>query len=65
MASQTQRICDCCHERPAVHHICYGRKGHTRHSCQICFEQFPSPEVLAFARHSSSAKRTTPLVTVR
>jgi hypothetical protein len=59
MADQTPKLCDGCHVRPAVHHIRYEPTGHTRHSCQVCFDQFPSPEELAsaYARHSWSARR--------
>ena len=49
MADQTHIICDGCHLRPAVHHIQYTLAGKTRHSCQVCYDQFPSPEELAFA----------------
>jgi hypothetical protein len=49
MADQLPKVCDGCHVRPAVHHIHYEHTGQTRHSCQVCFDQFPSPEELAFA----------------
>jgi hypothetical protein len=57
MADREQKVCDGCHMRPAVHHIRYGRTGHTRHSCQVCFEQFPSPEELAFAYAGHPSQR--------
>lgn len=49
MADQTHIVCDGCHLRPAVHQIHYTHTGKTRHSCQVCYDQFPSPEELAFA----------------
>ena len=58
MANQTQKVCDGCHERPAVHLIHYQHTGQTRHSCQICLEQFPSPEELAYAYAAHSVSET-------
>jgi hypothetical protein len=67
MASQTHPVCESCHLRPAVHHIRYEQTGHTRHSCQVCFEQFPSPEelALAYARQSSQRNRITQVARAR
>jgi hypothetical protein len=55
MADQTHTVCDGCHVRPAVHRIYYAHTGQTRHSCPVCYDQFPSPEELdnAYATHSS------------
>jgi len=60
IADREQKICEGCHARLAVHHIRYGLTGRTRHTCQVCFEQFPSPEELAFAyaRHLGQRDET-------
>jgi hypothetical protein len=57
MANQTYQVCEGCHARPAVHQIHYAHTGKTRHSCQICYDQFPSPEELAFAYATHSCER--------
>jgi hypothetical protein len=63
MADQTHIVCDGCHLRPAVHHIHYAHTGKTRHSCQVCYDQFPSPEELAFAYTQRSGEFIQPIDT--
>ena len=61
MIDQEQQVCEGCHARPAIHHIHYEHTGKARRSCQVCYDQFPSPEELAYIiRDIRSVRRKKP-----
>jgi protein-arginine kinase activator protein McsA len=45
MATPTDTICDVCHERRAIHFVCYGGTDKSSHLCDECFESSTPPEV--------------------
>jgi protein-arginine kinase activator protein McsA len=52
-ATPEQALCEVCHERRAIHHICYGGTGKSSHLCEECFEKSATLE----ERESTAAMR--------
>jgi hypothetical protein len=46
-----KKLCDICHDRPAIHHTIYGVTGTMRALCEICFGDSASAEELALQQN--------------
>ncbi len=57
MPDQEQKVCDVCHQFPAIYHMCDAHTGVTRSRCLKCFEQTASPAELESYRESGQMFR--------